>query len=427
MKIIAAVVLSVLAHYSSSVAIAETSIRGEKGEWKVYWHGTGIGHGNTVNMPRACPLVGDAIEAARNGTLSDFAELFKDVGSNNPPAYVTGCFNELRSVSHQFVYLIAAEAIYVGPDSMDSNVLSAISVVPAIRAQGGSNYSDMPKLQPRILFARQTGGGWQLVANNSDVEVTDYLAGIALEYVYKSDTNMFASDGDARAAQRQIEIANQSRMLTELIERGAPVEQINALRERFKVQSQVAAENGWEAWKKNYQAQILAAPLSVDISQEGGRDFNSPIAAFRAYRHALFSGDAKVLLENADESGKAWLRRQLNVDEHSPKSTYYLFPRVTRFVVLLTATHIFDGKEYTLVLCRAQEADEPKRGRVFFSVDIFRKEGSRYVFTRDLDFLSPFGAVTEAARANGANFLPYPKFYEKVKPSDFPAHFYTIE
>jgi hypothetical protein len=57
---------------------------------------------------------------------------------------------------------------------------------------------------------------------------------------------------------------------------------------------------------------------------------------------------------------------------------------------------------------------------------IFRTTKDGFLLSRDFDNISPFGGVTQVARANGATLKLYPQFLEKVKHSDFPPHFYTI-
>ena len=129
---------------------------------------------------------------------------------------------------------------------------------------------------------------------------------------------------------------------------------------------------------------------------------------------------------HADESGKALLMGAIG-DVNIKKSTYEIFPRFTKYTVLLTATTEFDGNDYALVFFRVQEGENPKAGRVTLQSDFFKKTANGYVTTRDIDSRSSFGNPVEAAKANGTFLSLYPKFYDVVSHSEFPAYYYTIE
>ncbi len=237
----------------------------------------------------------------------------------------------------------------------------------------------------------------------------------------------FTNAAEAKAFFKVEEMKHQDEILQKVRDRGASPAEINANKDFFQRLNSNSLIKTWSDWTNSFHPQILNPPMIFDARDPFPPDFSTLGSAYRSYCRALRAGDEEALLNNSDESEQAWLKRYLKVERGVKRSTYETFTNLTHFTILLTASTVFEGRDYHLVLARGEEHTHPKAGIVVFRVVIFRRTGNGFVLSRDLDMLSAFGGVTQAAGASLVSLLPYPKFYEKASKSDFPPHFYTIE
>lgn len=238
----------------------------------------------------------------------------------------------------------------------------------------------------------------------------------------------FTNSAEAKAFFKQEERKHQDEILQKVRERGASPAEINANKDFFQRLNSNSLIKTWSDWTNSFHPTILNPPIAFDARDPFPADFTSLASAYRSYQRAIWAGDGETLLNHSDESEQAWLKRQLKVERGVKRATYHIvLTNLTHYTILLTASTVFEGRDYSLVLVRAQENTNPKAGQVVFDVVIFQRRGDGFVLSRDLDMSSAFGGVTQSAGASLVSFLPYPKFYEKASKSDFPPHFYTIE
>ena len=405
----------------------ETTIAGKLGNWRVSRVGVGNLNGAGRALPGAVATVARALDAARDLDIAAFGECFSPRLAGDQHSQVKAWYEEWRLCSREYIYVIGEEAVLAQAGQSTSNALVAISIAPSTPIIPKRQFPDTPNLRAHVVFVRQAGTGWQLMSEVADEKIADYLLSRAAQLVYRPIPYVFRTDEEAQEAFKKDEINNHEKLFQQMKSRGAPAWELNGLTESFRLRTGGVSVNTWESWTNHYKAKLLDPPVIFDVNEPSPIDFSTPIAALRSYERAILIGDSKTLLNNSDTSGRAWLKQQLKVDENDKRPTYELFPKISRYTVLLTAGNTFEGKEYTLVLALAQENTEPKLGRVCFTVEVFRHEKNGFLLTRDLFLNAPFTRVTVVARANGANLLRYMEFFERVKGSSFPPYFYTIE
>lgn len=415
--------ISCLASESNLQKVSDTN-----GTWNLYWRGAGSVQGSAYNLPGAGACIARALDIAEEEKLPDFAACFLDADTNSPSERVKDLYKEWNLVSRQYHYIIATEATLSPAASTNlTNVISAVSVVPAMRRLPKVDFSNTPPLQVRVVFAMQMGKEWKLLQEPYDNQIANFLLNRDSRYLYHPVLNVFSNEYQAKDAFKAEELKNQAKIINEWRSRNARPEEINGMIQKFQFSNAGKSVRTWQEWTNYFNPRVLNPPLVFDEREPYPFDFTSPVAAYKSYNRALFVGDSKTLLDHADETGRAWLKRQLGVDESHKQSTYESLTKMTSYTILLTATNTFEGNNYVLLLARNQENVNPKLGHVAFDVMIFRDMTNSFFISRDLDFTSDFGGVVQAARANGANLFPYSQFYEKVKQSEFPPYFYTIE
>jgi len=101
----------------------------------------------------------------------------------------------------------------------------------------------------------------------------------------------------------------------------------------------------------------------------------------------------------------------------------------SRITMLLTATTSLDGKDYAMVLWRAQDAESPAKKTISFQKTFFAYGPQRksYLLTEDLSYGSAFDSLFGLPGASAVGFSTYVDFYKKMEKSRFPKHFYTLE
>jgi hypothetical protein len=96
-----------------------------------------------------------------------------------------------------------------------------------------------------------------------------------------------------------------------------------------------------------------------------------------------------------------------------------------RVVVLLTANTTFNGKDYTLVFWRSQNARNPQNGTVALQSTMFVHQNDKYAFTRDLAN-SHFGKILLACHISGG-IWKYSFFEKALTASEFPQFIYQVQ
>jgi len=399
---------------------ADQTLQGHKGKWTLHWRGKGS---DQVSSNAPLSLVSQALDAAKGGDREAFLRCFY-IDQKNPPVSVVALYDRWTVISRHYSFLFCTEAEFIGENASS---LRAVSVSPSVRKRPKQDIPSLPPLDAEVVFLQKVGTEWKMSATVHDPILQQHLSKRDSGWVSRAENYIFTSDDQAREALNRDRKERQKWEIENLQKKGSRLEDVNAFKQRHELENRGVKISSWEDWKKHYKAKIIDPPMIFDQRQKFQLDNSNLIAAYRSYRSALCRGDAQMLLDMADESGTAWLKNHLGVDLARPKATYALITNMTLSTVLLTANDTFDGNKYALVLARNQEHTNPKEGQVSFDVVIFRETKSGFLLSRDLDIVSPFGRVTIAARANGANLLHYPQFYEKVKNSEFPPHFYTIQ
>ena len=260
-----------------------------------------------------------------------------------------------------------------------------------------------------------------------DKKLSAYLLNQTTQLVCHADSNIYRSKEEYEKAQIKSRDMSQSEIVRGMQDSGASVAQINGIRENFTLENggMQIVETNWLAWKQHYNYNELVPPIAYDVRDPWSVDFSNPLNAQRSYRHAIYVGDANTLYQFADETGKTELHRFVG-DKNVKKTTYEVFPKITKYTVLFTASTKYGEHNYALVFFRAQESINPTGGRIAFQADIFKQTTNGYVFTGDLDASSTFGNPCRAANV-GFTFLDfYPEFFRIASKSEFPNQFYKI-
>lgn len=185
--------------------------------------------------------------------------------------------------------------------------------------------------------------------------------------------------------------------------------------------------NGWDDWAKEFKAVLFDPPVVFDLFDPPPSEASSPTNALRITLHAYATGDIVTLLKYSDDG----MRRDLEEEGFTvvnPRDTPRLLraKKSSRVVVLCAATKVFAGREYLLLIFRRQAVDLPHEGWVCMEQNLFKKEGGQYLRSRDLIETRITGALS-IPETHGILFGPYKRFFEKLKNSQLPKHFYTIE
>ena len=403
-----------------------TTISGSLGNWRITRQGVGNLNGAGRALPGPAATVARALDAARDLDVAAFGDCIASGADGKKPSEVKAWYEEWRLCSRQYIYVINDEAVLVTEGQNGKNLLAAISIAPSAPVLPKRQFSDTPSLRAQVIFARQVGTAWKLIWEVPDTRIAEFLLTKATPMVYRPMPNVYRSEEEAKEALRTQDQKEQTGIIQRRKAQGASVGELNGLKEKFARQNAGNPVKTWEDWKKAYSAEILSPPVRFDTHEQCPIDFSTPIAALRSFHRAFVMGDAPTLLDHVDESGRTWLTRS-GVDVGNRKSSYDLFPKMSRITVLLTAVNQFEGTDYTLVLYRVEESSNPKTGRVTLQTRIFRRSGNHYLVSDDFSGTSPFGGVRIVAGAEKAFMSAYPDFYEKARQSSFPSHFYTIE
>jgi hypothetical protein len=388
----------------------------------IYRHGIGSLQPEARKLPRACPVVAQAIDAAGIRDFTLFCSLFLDVDSNHPPEQVLKWYHEWQDCSKQYIYLIVEDAIITNLNNGKhlNNTYSTVSIAPAFPKSLQQNNSNLPPVQPSVVFSCLTKDGWRLLPNVLDDNIEKIMMAHASSYVYKP--TKYSHEAVAQESRRFHE-----GILEGMRKRGVPEEDIISRMETFQMAETVGQMKNWNDWTNYYKADVMATPVTFDKREPWQINYNDPVSALHSYLRAAFIGDARTLLKYADESAKKNLKRVMNVDESIKKNTYEVFNTntLTRIYILMTATATVNGEKYVLVFWRAQNDEVPTHGFIALQNTTFLYKNGGYILTRNMEG-SLLTSVLSMAQVNGAGLLKYTNFIQTMKKSSFPTNFYTI-
>lgn len=393
---------------------SELVIHGETGDWKN--HSIGRNPDDPSRFEEGSKAVAQALDAAKDGDVSKFLTIW-NVNTTNPPAHVMDCYYEWKTNSQHYVYLIVEEAV-VGdiPSTLVKQPLCAVSIAPAILRQPHSPaLTNGTPIWAQVVFLKKILGEWKLVLEVLDKKVEQAMLVKASSALYQY--NDYSPEGVAE----QVRKINRD-FLALMQKDGAPPERIAAQKENLQLQESGTQMKGWKDWTNYYHAVVLNPPIIFERRDAFAYNYSQPIAAFRSYSHAMFVGDGKALLTHADVSGQRFLKKMGVTTEGT--NSVDLTSVMTHITVLLTATTVFDKKEYDLVFWRAQNETDVQHGPVALQSTIFVKEKDEYWLSEDLDD-SFFGSLLGIVHVTGG-FWKYADFIKELNNSEFPRWFYDI-
>jgi hypothetical protein len=410
----------------SARAQNEVEVKGDKYEWIVKHRGLSTdNYLPATNSDTAIGVVASAVKAAKNADRVAFDAYFNGSTSNDSR---DSLFKEWQIASREFPYVIVSEAAPKNNREDQSSFPTAFSLVPFGLTANQNRGNGLSHLKANVVFVTRTNREWKLFLGPFDPKLYNYLVSQASESGAHSDPQIFHSEADLKSSELRSRMSNEVSIIEGMRKSGASEAQINGIKENFSLENGglQGVETNWAMWKDRYHFQELTPPKSYDVRDSWPADYASLLAAQRSYRHAISVGDAETLLKFADESGKKAVHSFIG-DEKVKKPTYEVFPKITKYTVLFTASTELHGNNYFLVFFRAQENVDARNGTVLFQSDIFKRTPTGYVFTGDLDPSSTFGNPGRAANLGFAFFLKYPRFYEIASKSEFPQHYYKID
>ncbi len=382
------------------------SVNGDKGQWTVQWHGSGIKIDGRV-LPRAGATLGRAIREAEKKNWKSFTSLFE---TNTAVDELTSFYQEWGHTSQCFTYILGAEGNFT--NRLTGDVRSVLSFVPW-RSRNCIPAS-LPTNEPGAIFAKLVGTEWKLVTGIFDSKVHTHLVEQVRPFLFRANSLNGASQKEAHQTTAH---AKEPTVLAQ---------EAHARQISNEIQAKGVSLRTWADWTNCFKVTILDPPVFFDAA-EPTKDFGNPVAALKSHLHAVLVGDAETLLLHADETGRQWLKQAMRVDSAKPVHSYRgSMTNFTHTTVLMTADRFVGGKYYTLLLTREQDRLTPKEKMAALQVRIFKKQNGEYLFSRDLA-LSHFTFPLGYARADNVNAEKYPKFLDGMKTSQLPPHFYTIE
>jgi len=395
-----------------------------KNEWQTQWHGIGIDQMDVFKLPRACPVAVQALEAAKRGDFVGFCSFYEGVTTNQPPERIKSSYDHLNSLLKKYACLIAYEAVMTNTSNGQITVYSAMSIVPRELIVDNAMPDSEGALSALIIFARLSGDGWKLLVDGMDEELENVLRRQAAPFCYRP--NAFS-----KKAVDQMVRQSHDAQLEKMRKGGASGPAIISMKEVFQVMEKGMAIASWEAWTNYYKAVILDPPVVFDIRDEVKIDFSNLISACRSYHRAAFLRDAQTLTNHSDTYFGAELQKRYEKEKaRLPGSrTNVSVVSQSRITILLMAMTSLDGKDYAMVLWRSQDAEAPTIKMISFQKSFFVYDSQRksYLLTEDMSHGSVFNSLFGLQGASAVGFSTYNDFYEAMKKSRFPKHFYTVE
>ena len=133
MKVIA---WRILCFWLCSSSLMGQSLKGDLGDWSAKRYSMGI---TATNFTKSSAAVANALIQARSGNIHGFTNCFL-FATNDSNSFVTEFYYELRQSLKYYQYLVLHEAELQG---VESNSVSAVSVVPAGMTTGNMGYANV--------------------------------------------------------------------------------------------------------------------------------------------------------------------------------------------------------------------------------------------------------------------------------------------
>ncbi|MCL4787513.1 MAG: hypothetical protein KJ070_12080 [Verrucomicrobia bacterium] len=394
-----------------------------KSGWQTQWHGIGIGQQGVFKLPRACPVVAQAFEAAKLGDFARFLSFYEGAITNQPER-IKSRYDDLNSLLKRYACLLGYEAVSTNEANGQIDVWSAMSIIPRELIDDNAAPDSESALKAIIIFAHLSNDGWRLLIEGNDEEHENVLR-------QQSDPLCYRPNAFSKKAVDQMVRQSHEALLEKMRKTGGSVPRITSMKEVFHVLESGVAIESWETWTNYYMAVVLDPPVVFDIRDEVEMDFSNPISACRSYHRAAFLRDAQTLTNYSDQYFGAELQKRYAKEKAylANSATSLAVVSQSRITMLLTATTSLDGKDYTMVLWRAQDAESPAKKRVSFQKTYFVYDSQRksYLLTEDLSHGSVFDSLFGLPGASTVGFSSYIDFYRKMEKSRFPKHFYTLE
>ena len=390
-------------------AAAQNTVHGGVDKKDIRWVGLSIDDPSRLSPPEAS--VSQAFQAAARGDRSAFYSHWKIDGATK--AKTEEFYREWNANSKDYNYIIGAEAVVGGKSGTDQ--LLAISIIPFSR-KGLDPRNEISRIQVDVLCALESSNHITLLTEIPDNSMKQALLQKSLPSLYhpRLPLNLNLARGDLqRFHQFSLEVMKSN---------GVSPEYLASRRADYQMDDAGVQITDWNTWTNWFATVIPDRPFAFEKAAPYNYDYHDAIAAFHSYAHAGFIGDGKELLHHADDTGLAFLR-EMHVSE-TGKGVYDL-PTMTHVTVLLTATTLFEGNEYTLVLWRQENSQNPRNGRVALQVMIFVKQNGSFLMTQNL-LDSRFGAVREWAGCHGGGLWKYAQFEQVMEKTQFPKSFYGI-
>jgi len=385
---------------------AQNASQGDADKRDIRWIGMGIDNPSYLSLPEAA--VSQAFQAAAQGDRSAFYSHWKIDGAAK--SKIDDLYRDWNTNSKEYVYIVGAEAV-VGGKKPGADQLLAISVVPVtMKGINSLNQTNLSKLHVDVVCAQESSNHITLLSEIPDNSVKQALIQQSLPVLYHPRS----SDSPLKDKFDQLSVENAKR-------NAVPHEFLASIKADSQLHESGVRITNWNSWADQFEAVIIDPPLSFEKAAPFNYDYRDAIAAFHSYLHASYIGDGKELLHHADDTGLAFLRR-LHVSE-TEKRVYDL-PTMSHVSILLTGTTLFEGKEYTLVLSRAENSKNPRNGYVALEMVIFVNQNGSFLMTQNLRD-SHFGMVCETAGA-AEGFWKYAEFEQVMEKSQFPKSFYEI-
>lgn len=183
------------------------------------------------------------------------------------------------------------------------------------------------------------------------------------------------------------------------------------------------AITNWSSFMEHYGARLLDPCVVFDADENPSDNLGDITNAFRAFTTHAYADNIAFLKNMSDDSGK-----QLITKWTAGGNVLFMFPELSRVTVLMIMeVESYDGVRYSGVLARREAAVNPKANLTVYELTVFRLSGEQWMFSGDWEDTRMCGFANYGGVTNYAPWDSYTNRYERMKSSELPAHFYTIE
>jgi len=185
--------------------------------------------------------------------------------------------------------------------------------------------------------------------------------------------------------------------------------------------------DGWDAWKKEFKAEVLDPPFVFDIRDEVKPDISNVTNALKLIFYSRLTRKDKYLLEGSDESGRKEIQEWIGLSGEDKEMSLLLEDQCTKVTILMTARKRWKGYDYFYFLYRRENPEIPIKDCIFLSYAMFKEIKGKYYYTCDLSGSDIEMGLSHLGFSANSDFGMYEKIFEKFKDTKVPEHFYTIE